>query len=649
LFQDHKLELTVPADCNETGKTIKLECDCEGSHMTASFNKSSQKPLDIPFSYADYYYRFDIKITMENEDPLPVKETTFKVVAAVKVKVINEFPVVEKRELIFTYSPYQGWTLTKDGELKQGREGYLIDENDLYILEDGRRVSEELINDPQKAKYKEKEIRIGDADVVKGLRNILCFRRTVNETPIFSDSQKIQMQYKTTDLFREFGAKVPSDLHLIVYQAFQINICYKNGDLIPINGVDYDRIFYRIGWDETNIPIVVTSVKNKVPPNQFPARQLVIAGPHGNERMARFVVLETQRFYIENPTKVPENTTFHFIPAMSPTLFFADARGLPFINLIQKKETNGKIEYEISKDNKNPRDFIGKIYAELTIPLLHKFIAEEVNGVLMHTNIQFNNGSPKNPIYGIDANRDYHNLLKSTQAFNHFINVQKPTRYYPDPLPENLTVIMLHGHEDVKDRKRTYDTANNNQGTICGPYKIHDKEYGFITHDIIKQVDFMTAALFGYMYNMPGEDDRYRPFDPSKDIGTKRQKNFFYLEKIDVTEFEGEWSRKLYGDVNSQDIPCFDIELSNNYRDGTRGGAPNYKPTMVVDRHDRKYNLLFFMEGNGRFANILGNIVFKSDSYVPADPMPFVISFFDFLSSFYNYRNKEIDKLEPKK
>jgi hypothetical protein len=52
-----------------------------------------------------------------------------------------------------------------------------------------------------------------------------------------------------------------------------------------------------------------------------------------------------------------------------------------------------------------------------------------------------------------------------------------------------------------------------------------------------------------------------------------------------------------------------------------------------------------YLEGNGKFAEISGKIIFRNEDNIP-DTMPFTISFLNFLFSYFNNKNKEIEKLE---
>jgi hypothetical protein len=115
-----------------------------------------------------------------------------------------------------------------------------------------------------------------------------------------------------------------------------------------------------------------------------------------------------------------------------------------------------------------------------------------------------------------------------------------------------------------------------------------------VSTEIKNYADYMTAALFGYMYSGKAED------------------YVFGGKEIKYIKEDGEWVRKLYVDQGSPEIPCFDIELGENYWDGTRGNTSEnleaarfmkYQPEKVANRHRSDYKLPFFNDGTkGKFA-----------------------------------------------
>jgi hypothetical protein len=527
------------------------------------------------------------------------------------VHVGNEIYFATASGTRYTSSP-KGWILTRTGYLVRGKTGWLVDENGLFILKDGRRLDDAQI------KNITEELRIGDEDIWKGLDEIL------NNKTISSTMRK--EKYSTSYLFYEYGQKMDD----VVYQAFQINIFYedpnnpnkKTTTWQPYTHKDYNFNFYikSIGTDETGIPIVVTRVGL-----ENAKKKIVIAGPHGNERIARFVVLETQRHFIENGLSNTD-LALYFIPAMSPTLFFADARGLPFV-LGGDKYKEIKDIYKYCKDEEEKTTTIKKtikeIYGFLTIPKLHNFMEEEVDGRHMHDNIQSFNISPLEPKYGIDANRDYHRILKSTEAFEKFIKSL-------GAIPDNITVFMMHGYaERVESNKIIYPTFNIiGQGAVYGPYK--NKPNGrYLDDEMIRHSDLVTLCLFGYKTNKKDGDE------------VKSSENYIY--GTEPHKYLGEWTQILY----KQGINCYDIELAEDYRQGTRGkkgglGTKNemkYYSDIVINR---KNNIQFFMNKDfGRFIN--KNKIIITFVYLPKDGERenrlenenISLSFYDFLKEFY--------------
>jgi len=208
---------------------------------------------------------------------------------------------------------YDAWTLTKDGNLRRGSTGFFKDENGLYILKDGRRASHDHLN-----LINGFGLIIGNHDVHKGLDDIL--KRESNPLPA-EDS------FSTERLLNEINrSNLMSD---VAYQAFQINVCYtkhnhhiSQSDNRNVVTVDNNTAFFRIGTDETGIPIVVTRIGNVNADNI-----LVIAGPHGDERNAQRLILWSQiQFSITAP---PPDILYYFVPCISPTAAFADIRGFP--------------------------------------------------------------------------------------------------------------------------------------------------------------------------------------------------------------------------------------------------------------------------------------------------------------------------------
>jgi hypothetical protein len=339
--------------------------------------------------------------------------------------------------------------------------------------------------------------------------------------------------------------------------------------------------------------------------------------------MARFVVLEAQRHFIKNGLSVLD-LELYFIPAMSPTLFFADARGLPFV---QNGEEYTKAEAPLPNATK-VRETVNKICDFLTIPKFHDYMATRPSNSTLTIDLIQNQANSRAPVYGIDANRDCYNVLKSTQAFNSFIISLGLTS-------GNSTVILMHGHENASNPGgRTTVATGNNQGTVLAPYKIkpNTENKGIELTDTIKNyADYMTAALFGYMYS--GEAENY----------------VFGGEGIKYIKEDGEWVRKLYVDQGSPEIPCFDIELGENYRDGTRGNTDPkvfdgrykmYEADKVANRHQK--GLPFYTKDasgviSGRFAivSLQEPHMILSDKTLLSKTIPF----YEFLEKYFKERD----------
>ncbi|GHV57898.1 hypothetical protein AGMMS49579_24430 [Spirochaetia bacterium] len=262
---------------------------------------------------------------------------------------------------------------------------------------------------------------------------------------------------------------------------------------------------------------------------------------------------EPKRYFTKNGA--PPDTVLYFIPSISLTMAFADARGIPNEFYTQ---TNG-----------GPFSLNGT----LTIPLLHN---KMVSG--MRTNMQLYNISSINPKYGIDANRDYYFSLESSKRFADFIQSltdfdvrQKQSVKYNG----NLTVFMMHGYDSTK--------ANNNYGgSVYGQYTVKPGFIGEIPSIIIKYIGFITKSLFNY-------ENKYT-----------NNKDYFYRSDNAMEKYQGEWAWHLYGKDGDgkPGILSFDIELGEEYREGERGagGARRYNVGKVG-----KETLPFFKDASGYF------------------------------------------------
>jgi hypothetical protein len=504
----------------------------------------------------------------------------------------------------------KGWQLIKnEGKLVQVDTGWLTDENGLYILKDGRRVTDEEAKKPIN-----KGLRFGTEDNPEaGLWDILCGM----------PSQGVLTEYNSIGLLndKDLVDKMP----VVIFHALQINVCYTANTPIILYGPNTDVSFLKIGTDETKIPIVITKIagKVKIPSSAIPTphnkdslfqglKKLVIAGPHGDERNALFAVLETQKHFIKEAARIPENLILYFAPAISPTFFFADARGLPLDN-------EGKLTKNYPTATDLQRAVCNKL-KDYKIPMLHdeiiRFIYDK-NSKTMNTfqkSIQAQPDSTK-PEYGIDTNRDVYNLLPSTRVFLDFID----TRVSGGTSYDDIAVFMLHGYESII-RERLRNDVNNlpSRGTVTGPYKL-DGDNGYMEEKTMNRIDFITSELFGYTYARG---------NPNGKINCS--KNYFFKADPNVgKEFNGEWARKLYLDGKNgqaRRIQCFDIELPDNYREGARyppgkSGNDTYESDKVVNRYTKR-NMPFFNEAtNGKFVNDTS-------------------SFYEFLLRFFDKRDK---------
>jgi hypothetical protein len=215
---------------------------------------------------------------------------------------------------------------------------------------------------------------------------------------------------------------------------------------------------------------------------------------------------------------------------------------------------------------------------------------------------------------------------------------------------------MMHGHEDASyPDGRKKGPNNSNQGTVLGPYVHHERnsDYGFIRSDVRKQVDFMTSALFGYMFNISGKN---RYVDNIRDDPLNRQRFYFYQGDNKIADTRGEWASQLYTDEgeDTRKILCFDIELANAYRDGTRRDErdedyqqDDYEPYKVIDRGNDLRPFPFFKKENGtingKFANVSGTIKYDIDNRENLT-MNFTDSFFNFLTSYFDLKGMTIKK-----
>jgi hypothetical protein len=461
----------------------------------------------------------------------------------------------------------QGWMLTTEGRLVRGETGWLVDENGLYILKDGRRLNNI-----------EGDLGIGKEEVWPGLDEILGIdSRGANEIEGFPRLLRASA-YDTLVLFNNYGFF----MNAVVYQAFQINICYQKTNAYAETQINNDsrKVFYSIGRDETNIPIVATrivgsesSVDPRIPSHEHEdirisrRKTIIIAGPHGDERNAQRLIMAAQKHFIRDGA--PADTNMYFIPCLSPTMAFADARGIPVVD----------------EDGNN--EGITTVLNKLTIPYLHDLIATEVPRKpekstakkLLRSLIQTYNGTafasfadyPNNisntyPLYGIDANRDVQVLvneqkaLPSTQSFIGFIRTLGSS--------QNIKVIMVHGY--YRD------------GGVFGQYEI---KMGTLQNRTPGPVAVLVDGAQNFAYAFWNYLFRSTP-DP-----------FFPDTEFVPLKFAGEWSQILHEKFR---ILSVDVELVRddnntlrNFDEGCRGDSDReYGPGKVREDKDFESGVL---------------------------------------------------------
>jgi hypothetical protein len=512
-----------------------------------------------------------------------------------------------------------GWTLREDGYLYRGRTGYFFDERGYYILQDGRRLSKASVE----GEVNPSSLRIGADSAIEGLFNILGQNY----------SEPISYRVEAFKVFKECGPYM-SD---VVYQAFQINRGYtllEQGNVVdrpdnweqciakadtsslrdrPPSGslaVQHrDRVFGVLGRDETNIPIVVTRIGN--PRARY---KLVIAGPHGDERNAQRVIMLTQRYFINEGIDSNLDLALYFIPSISPTLAFADARGLPIVGKDGRK-------YESDKDPR--QSSIETALKEHTeIQYIHDLIREPVGGIILRNQIQ-SQENPENPGYGIDSNRDYNMALPSSRAFKGFIELL--TR---NTDRDKLNVFMMHGYTE--------------HGDVYGPYYLNSQDKVRMTNEVKGYVNYIRSTLFNHRNiertNLHIDENINDP-----------DRQFYFADTLENPgKYRGEWVYHLYTKDKENGILCFDIELPgfigyNNgspvyytdflYEEGRRGDSERPYIADRVGTYDwtgdaalgaRRFRRPFFMgpytgeiiEGAAAFHEFLKTYFLKRDTYI---------------------------------
>jgi hypothetical protein len=283
------------------------------------------------------------------------------------------------------------------------------------------------------------------------------------------------------------------------------------------------------------------------------AKKLVIAGPHGDERNAQRLIMAAQRHFIQYGA--PPDTVLYFIPCLSPTMCFADARGIP------NEFLGGRDGVHMGQGPYKPKD--------LTIPRLHDAMTGRLRSSLQ------SQLDPTNPNVGVDANRDYYLSLPSNQYFFEFINKVKPSVFTTtettvdiyDPIDgtvekktgfsiDNFRVLMIHGYED-----------RSLGGAVYGPYLVKQKGK---SEDWPARMSLTDKNLVNEIRDVLV----WGKLDPTITVTKERYKNnttdndpFLYLfTEHDAKKYQGEWSIQLY----AQHIWSADIELPQAYNEGVR-------------------------------------------------------------------------------
>jgi hypothetical protein len=313
--------------------------------------------------------------------------------------------------------------------------------------------------------------------------------------------------------------------------------------------------------------------------------------------------MAAQRHFIQHGP--PEDTVLYFIPCLSPTMCFADARGIPNEFWMNSPKTSPSRHRRVEEEVKVLDILLGKfvLKPDLTIPKLHDALIEGVkedvevaNGVWerqevsMRTAIQRYNDMPLAPKHGVDANRDYYFSLPSSQYFLDFIkNLKQKTaigktrtttvisgREFNNATLDNMRVFMMHGYDG--------------SGAVYGPYSVFEKgENEPWPARMNDDIDIPYVNNLMNILKMP--------------TWNQREGSPLYADTgSDARPYRGEWSRHLY----ELEIWGADIELANNnnrfsvpsYNEGIHGGS--YNPALIGEKE-----LPYFKEQDNGFYDLL--------------------------------------------
>jgi len=282
-----------------------------------------------------------------------------------------------------------------------------------------------------------------------------------------------------------------------------------------------------------------------------------------------------QKYFI--PKGAPDETVLYFIPCLSPTMAFADARGIPFI-----KEEGDK--YFILEYNKINDIKIKKIYDLLSIPKLHDFMAEEINvtinnkknNYLVRDLIQKYNESPLVPRFGIDANRDQNLALSSSNAFFEFI---KEINHEDIPKFDMIKTTDKKNREEIAkeilDRKiRVF---------MIHGYNLPGRPFGPYWADENAKPKWKLATTFNDREHIKILIDKLDMVP----IEAEEERKYIWPDAIDnPTNYRGEWLRRIYTECK---IWTCDIELGSSNSEYNANKKENYYNEGVRTNNDDSY------------------------------------------------------------